>query len=172
MPCPFPGDRPNPGIEPRSRTLQVDSLPSKPPGKSYGLLYFINFGKSLAIIPSNNFSHSRPPLDSNYIDVRLFWGFLGGSDGQESAHNVGSLDSIPGSRRFPGEGMATHFSILAWKSHGQRSLVVYSPQGHIESDMTEQLTQLCTWTSGMGHYQQSCSSLFPQPNAVLCLSLT
>ena len=30
---PPPGDLPNPGIEPRSRTLQVDSLPSEPPGK-------------------------------------------------------------------------------------------------------------------------------------------
>ena len=32
-PFPSPGDLPNPGIEPRSPTLQVDSLPSKPPGK-------------------------------------------------------------------------------------------------------------------------------------------
>ena len=29
---PPPGDLPNPGIEPRSPTLQVDSLPSEPPG--------------------------------------------------------------------------------------------------------------------------------------------
>ena len=28
------------------------------------------------------------------------------------------------------EGMATHSRILAWKSHGQRSLVGYSPRGH------------------------------------------
>ena len=28
-----PGDLPNPGIEPRSPTLQVDSLPAEPPGK-------------------------------------------------------------------------------------------------------------------------------------------
>ena len=28
-----PGDLPNPGIEPRSPTLQADSLPYKPPGK-------------------------------------------------------------------------------------------------------------------------------------------
>ena len=27
------------------------------------------------------------------------------------------------------EEMATHSNILAWKSHGQRSLVGYSPQG-------------------------------------------
>ena len=26
--------------------------------------------------------------------------------------------------------MATHSSILAWKSHGQRSLAIYSPWGH------------------------------------------
>ena len=35
------------------------------------------------------------------------------------------------------EGMATHSSILAWRIHGQRSLVGYSPQGHIESDTTK-----------------------------------
>ena len=33
--------------------------------------------------------------------------------------------------------MATHSSILAWKSHGQRSLVGYSPWGLKESYMTE-----------------------------------
>ena len=33
LPCPPPGDLPNPGIEHRSPTLQVDSLPSEPPGK-------------------------------------------------------------------------------------------------------------------------------------------
>ena len=33
LPCPPPGVLPNPGIEPRSPTLQVDSLSSKPPGK-------------------------------------------------------------------------------------------------------------------------------------------
>ena len=35
--------------------------------------------------------------------------------------------------------MATHSSILAWKSHGRRSLVGYSPLGRKESDTTEQL---------------------------------
>ena len=33
LPCPPPGDLPNPGTEPRSLTLQVDSLSSEPPGK-------------------------------------------------------------------------------------------------------------------------------------------
>ena len=33
QPFPSPGDLPNPGIEPRSPTLQEDSLPAKPQGK-------------------------------------------------------------------------------------------------------------------------------------------
>ena len=33
--------------------------------------------------------------------------------------------------------METHSSTLAWKIHGQRSLVYYSPWGHRESDMTQ-----------------------------------
>ena len=33
LPCPPPGDLPDPGIQPRSPALQADSLPSEPPGK-------------------------------------------------------------------------------------------------------------------------------------------
>ena len=33
LPFPSPGDLPDPGIEPRSPTLQADALPSEPPGK-------------------------------------------------------------------------------------------------------------------------------------------
>ena len=36
LPCPPPGDLPNSGIEPRSPTLQADSLPSEPLGKPQG----------------------------------------------------------------------------------------------------------------------------------------
>ena len=32
VPLPSPGDLPNPGIKPSSPSLQVDSLPSEPPG--------------------------------------------------------------------------------------------------------------------------------------------
>ena len=35
------------------------------------------------------------------------------------------------------QGMATHSSILSGESHGQRSLVSYSPQGCKELDMTK-----------------------------------
>ena len=34
LPCPPPGDLPNPGIKPRSPVLQADSLSSEPLGKS------------------------------------------------------------------------------------------------------------------------------------------
>ena len=33
LPCPLPGDLPNPGIELRPPALQADSLTSEPPGK-------------------------------------------------------------------------------------------------------------------------------------------
>ena len=42
-------------------------------------------------------------------------GFLGASDGKESACNVGDLGSIPGLGRFPAEGNGYHSSILAWR---------------------------------------------------------
>ena len=44
--------------------------------------------------------------------------------------------------------MATHYSIRAWRiarflpGDGQKSLEVYSPRGHKEPDMAEQLTLL------------------------------
>ena len=42
-------------------------------------------------------------------------GFPGGSEVKASACNAGNLGLIPGSGRSPGEGMATHSSILAWR---------------------------------------------------------
>jgi len=43
-------------------------------------------------------------------------GFPGGSDGKETACNVGDLGLIPGSGKYPLEkGMAAHSSILAWR---------------------------------------------------------
>ena len=60
-------------------------------------------------------------------------GLPGGSDGKESACNVGDLGSIPGLGRSPG---GEHGHPL----HGQRSLAGCSPWGHKKSDMTEQRT--------------------------------
>ena len=44
----------------------------------------------------------------------LFQGFLGGSDGTESACNVGDVGLIPGLGRSLKKEMATYSSILAW----------------------------------------------------------
>ena len=62
-------------------------------------------------------------------------GFPGGSDGKESACNVGS---IPGLGRSPGggQGNTLQYSCLE-NTHGQRSLAGYSCE---ESDTTERLS--------------------------------
>ena len=56
---------------------------------------------------------------------------------KEFAYTVGATDvgSIPGSGTSSAQRPTPVF--LPGKSHGQRSLVGYSPQGRKESDMTE-----------------------------------
>ena len=67
--------------------------------------------------------------------------FPGGSDGKESACNVGDLDSIPRLGRLPGEwnGYPLQYSCLE-NTQGQRSLAGYRPWGHKESDTTVQFS--------------------------------
>ena len=56
---PPPGDLPNLGIEPRSSTLQADSLPSEPPGK-----------------PKNTGMGSLSLLQGIFLIQELNWGLL------------------------------------------------------------------------------------------------
>ena len=49
------------------------------------------------------------------IFLSILRGFPGGSEGKESACNVGDPGLIPRSGWSPGERMATHSSILAWR---------------------------------------------------------
>ena len=56
-----------------------------------------------------------------------------------SAYNVGDPGLIPGSGRSPGEGNGNPLQYLLGESHGQRSLVGYSPRCRKESDTTERL---------------------------------
>ena len=67
-------------------------------------------------------------------------GFPHGSDGKESACNVGDLGSIPGLGRYPGgrPGNPRQYSCLQ-NPPRQRSLVGYSPWGCKEWDTTESL---------------------------------
>ena len=68
-------------------------------------------------------------------------GFPGGSDSKESICNLGELGLIPGLGRSPGGGHGNPLQYSCLKNpHGQRSLAGCSPQGHKESDMTEQLS--------------------------------
>ena len=75
------------------------------------------------------------------LPTPVFLSFPGGSDSKESAHSVGDLGSIPGLGRPPGggHGNTLQYSSLE-NSHGQRSLVGYSPWGRKESDTTERLS--------------------------------
>ena len=70
-----------------------------------------------------------------------FLGLPWGSDSKESACNAGDPGSIPESGRFlwRRKWLPTP-AFLPGKSHGQRSLVGYSPWGHKGSDTTERLT--------------------------------
>ena len=62
---PSPGDLPNPGIEPRSPSLQVDSLPAEPQGKPTPLRMKHQFGtllfKVLFFNSKEGLSDSRIP---------------------------------------------------------------------------------------------------------------
>ena len=62
---------------------------------------------------------------------------------KESACNVGDLGSIPELGRSPGGGHGNPLQYSCLKNpHGQRSLAGYSPWGHKESDMTEELSAM------------------------------
>ena len=78
--------------------------------------------------------------EEHIYKTQAILGFPGGSDGKGSAYNAGELDLIPGSGKIPWrrEWLCTP---VFWpgESDGQRSLAGYSPYGHKELDMTEQL---------------------------------
>ena len=57
----------------------------------------------------------------------IYLGFPGNSISKESAYNAGDLGSLPGLGRSPGEGDGNPLQYLPGKSHGERSLVDYSP---------------------------------------------
>ena len=60
----------------------------------------------------HNYNHL---LEEKICSPNLHVGFPRGSDHKESACSVRDWGFIPGSERSPGEGMATHSSILAWR---------------------------------------------------------
>ena len=102
------------------------------------MLYSVDHGKA------GVWNHDAWTWNSPHIWWKFHHlGFPGGSDGKESACNVGDLGLIPGFGRSPrgGHGNPLQCSCLE-NPHGQRSLMGYSPWGHKESDMTERLMLL------------------------------
>ena len=67
--------------------------------------------------------------------------------------------------------MATHSSILAWKSHGQRSLEGYSPWGRKESDTTERLHLIFIYIHTQVYVCESCSVVSLQSNGLQSIRL-
>ena len=58
-----------------------------------------------------------------------------------NAEDTGDVGSVAGSGRSPGGGKWQPTpALLLEKFHEKRSLVGYSPKGHQESDITEQLS--------------------------------
>ena len=111
-PVPSPGDLPDPGIEFRSCSLQGDPLPSEPAGKHMGdyvkLKNIFTSKKNKENVTEENMQTTSlirgyyPKYARNsYNSV----GFPSSSVGKESACDEGDPRSIPGSGRFPGEGI-------------------------------------------------------------------
>ena len=148
----------DPGLEPAPAALAGGFSTTEVPGKP------ISFTKVLH--PSQNptgtdswmlcFMQRKLQLQLGYVYpwkiqdngcITRYLGFPGGSVVKNLPANEGvrgPSGSIPGLRRAPGEGNGTHSIFLAWEIHGQRSLVGYSPWGHKELDMTEQLSMYPT----------------------------
>ena len=91
------------------------------------------------------------PRRRDRLPTPVFMDFSGDSDGKESVYSAGDLGSIPELGRFLREGYDNPLQGVGWRilpgeSHGQRSLVGYSPWGRTESDTTEWLSTAIWYT--------------------------
>ena len=109
---PLPGDLPDPGIEPASPVS---------PALAGGFFY--------------QWATWDVPIWSQLF--RKSWTSLVAQTVKCLTYNVGDLGSILWRRKWQPTPV-----LLPGKSHGQRSVVGYSPWGHKELDMTEQLHSL------------------------------
>ena len=129
MPFPSPADLPDPGIKPRSPSLQADALPSELLGKPNTPVGWTYFRHAVHKIPSrypkypNQIKFSTSTLvQLHFLNSELYIKtceiFLDPGrwlSGKESACNAGDLGLIPGSGNSMEKEMATHSSILLWK---------------------------------------------------------
>ena len=101
---PPPGDLPNPGIKPRSPTLQENSLPSEPPGKYIEVCIRIYNGTPL--------QHS---CLENPMDGGAWWAAVHGV--AKSRTRLSDFTFTFHCHAMEKE-MATHSSVLAWRIPG------------------------------------------------------
>ena len=74
-------------------------------------------------------------------------GSPGGLDCKESAYNAGDPGCIPGLGRSPGEGNDDPLQYSCLENSMDRGSLVGLAQEIAESDITEQLTLLCSYSS-------------------------
>ena len=143
----------DPGIEPGSPALQMDSLPSEPPGTLlenvtclkkplFVLWKYLASLHMLAYYYKQKIWLNISECITYLWDLTLsctcrYMGFPSSSVGKESACNAGDLGSILGLERSAGDGTVNplRYSCLE-NPHGQRSLAVYSPWGGKSQDTT------------------------------------
>ena len=85
------------------------------------------------------------PLPSSHHNRFIFPGGVTGNESACNAQDSRDMGSIPESRRFPWRRAWQPTPVfLLGESHGQRSLVGYSPRGHKGLDTTEVTEHTCT----------------------------
>ena len=109
LPCPLPGDLPNPGIEPRSPSLQVDSLLSEPPEKSKNLGWVALPMPSPGDLPDLGAELGYPSLQANSLSAELPTGPRVGEGSTMGCYlsalrQWGEQLSLPGAGRALGRG--------------------------------------------------------------------
>ena len=77
-----------------------------------------------------------------WLDVYIYWGFPGGSDSKESAHNVGDPGSNPGLGRSPGERNSNPLQYSCLGNPMDREAWLATVHGVIKIQVTESWTQL------------------------------
>ena len=83
-------------------------------------------------------------MHSNVNVLGLPW-WLSGKESTCNAGDAGDMGSIPGLGRFLGREHGNPLQFLPGESHGQRSLVDYSPWDQEELDTTEVAKCTCTY---------------------------
>ena len=166
LPCPSPGDLPNPGIKPGSQTLQAASYHLSHQGSILGF-YKSHFW---VYAPEQRFSTSAL-FTSCIIWVTLCsWvggnllhhsGMLSSTSGlslvaqtvNASADNAGDLGSIPGSGRSPGEGNGSPLQYSCLQNPMDRG--AWQAAGH---GVAKSRTRLSDFTFWSRHLLCACST--------------